>query len=109
VIRKLGRGALTASVMVVLTVGGSAAMAGTAFAGCDHDGSHDSDSHDSNWGSDGGSHDNDGGNGGNGGAANANCGVPIGISAGVVGQGGDNSQCNATGGAGADGGTGANY
>ncbi|MDT7608353.1 MAG: hypothetical protein QOG96_2856 [Pseudonocardiales bacterium] len=102
-IRKLGRGALTASVMVVLTVGGSAAMAGTAFAGCDHDGSHDSGS-----GSDG-STDNVGGNGGNGGAANANCGVPIGISAGVVGQGGDNSQCNATGGDGADGGTGANY
>jgi hypothetical protein len=108
VIRKLGRGALTASAMVVLTVGGSAAMAGTAFAGCDHESSHDSGSHDASWGSDG-SHDNVGGNGGNGGAANANCAVPIGVSAGVVGQGGDNSQCNATGGAGGDGGTGADY
>jgi hypothetical protein len=35
--------------------------------------------------------------------------LPIGISAGVIGQGGDNSQCNATGGAGGDGGTGSNY
>jgi hypothetical protein len=35
--------------------------------------------------------------------------VPIGASAGVIGQGGDTSQCNATGGAGGDGGTGVNY
>jgi hypothetical protein len=107
VIRKLGRGALTASAMVVLTVGGSAAMAGTAFAGCDHDGSHDS-----SGGNDGGSHgsgDNVGGSGGNGADANANCAVPIGVSAGVVGQGGPVSQCNATGGDGGDGGTGADY
>jgi len=33
----------------------------------------------------------------------------IGITAGVIGQGGDVSQCNATGGNGGDGGTGANY
>ena len=48
-------------------------------------------------------------NGGNGGDANANCAVPIAVSIGLVGQGGDVSQCNATGGAGGNGGTGANY
>ncbi|HEY1966965.1 MAG TPA: hypothetical protein VGH89_03385 [Pseudonocardia sp.] len=51
----------------------------------------------------------DGGNGGGGGKANANCAVPIGISAGVLGQGGPIQQCNATGGAGGGGGTGASY
>ncbi|HEY2205946.1 MAG TPA: hypothetical protein VGH99_15850 [Pseudonocardia sp.] len=56
-----------------------------------------------------GHHNHEGGDGGDGGKTNANCLVPIGVSAGVVGQGDDASQCNATGGAGADGGTGANY
>jgi hypothetical protein len=50
----------------------------------------------------------DGGNGGNGGKANANCAVPVGVSAGVIGQGGDVSQCNANGGAGGNGGAGIN-
>jgi len=39
----------------------------------------------------------------------ANCAVPIAVSIGLVGQGSDVSQCNATGGAGGNGGTGANY
>jgi hypothetical protein len=50
-----------------------------------------------------------GGNGGSGGAANANCAVPIGISAGVLGQGGPIKQCNATGGAAGNGGSGVSY
>jgi len=108
VIRKLSKGALTAVMAVGLATGGSAALAGTAFAG-GHDCGCDGD-----WGGwDGwgyhGEHNNSGGNGGNGGDANVNCVLPIGISAGIVGQGGDNSQCNATGGGGGDGGTGANY
>ncbi|HEY2202963.1 MAG TPA: hypothetical protein VGH99_00610 [Pseudonocardia sp.] len=74
-----------------LAVGASALFGGTAFAG-----GH-------------GQHNDIGGSGGNGGHANANCLVPIGASAGVVGQGGPVSQCNATGGAAGDGGTGANY
>jgi|SRR5882757_5219005 hypothetical protein len=105
VIRKLSHGALTAAAVVAVAAGGSAALAGTAFAGghdCGCDGWH------GGWGYHGSS-DNDGGNGGNGGDATVNCVLPIGISAGVIGQGGDNSQCNATGGAGGDGGTGSNY
>lgn len=49
-----------------------------------------------------------GGAGGSGGKANANCLIPVGVTAGVVGQGGDNSQCNATGGAAGAGGDGIN-
>jgi hypothetical protein len=59
-----------------------------------------------------GGHDdvnNIGGPGGAGGDANANCLIPIGVSAGVLGQGGDVAQCNAGGGAGGAGGTGADY
>jgi hypothetical protein len=51
----------------------------------------------------------DGGNGGGGGKANANCLIPIGVTAGVLGQGGDNSQCNASGGGGGNGGGGVSY
>jgi len=109
VIRKLSRGALTAAAIVALASGGSAALAGTAFAGghdCGCDGW--SDGWHGGWGYHG-AHGDDGGNGGNGGNANVNCVLPIGITAGVIGQGGDVSQCNATGGNGGDGGTGANY
>jgi hypothetical protein len=56
-----------------------------------------------------GTGDNTGGNGGGGGETKVNCVLPIGLSLGLIGQGGDNSQCNATGGAGGGGGTGANY
>jgi hypothetical protein len=47
---------------------------------------------------------NTGGPGGGGGDATAKCFLPIGISLGILGQGGDVSQCNATGGAGGAGG-----
>lgn len=47
-----------------------------------------------------------GGGGGNGGGANANCLIPVGVTAGVIGQGGPVAQCNAAGGAGGGGGNG---
>lgn len=83
---------------------GSLAFAGTALA-CEHGSSYH------NWGHGGGHHatHGEGGNGANGGAANANCAVPVGVSAGVIGQGGDNSQCNAVGGSGGNGGGGVSY
>jgi hypothetical protein len=56
-----------------------------------------------------GTTENTGGPGGSGGPANSQCLIPIGISIGILGQGGDVSQCNATGGAGGTGGTGADY
>jgi hypothetical protein len=89
--RRLGQRAVIAVAAAALTAGASALFGGTAFAG-----SH-------------GEHNNSGGAGGNGGAANSNCVIPIGVTAGVIGQGGDNSQCQATGGDAGDGGTGANY
>jgi hypothetical protein len=69
---------------------GTVAIAGTAFA----DGSYTQGN---------------GGHGGNGGHANANCGIPIGVSAGVIGQGGPIKQCDAGGGAGGNGGGGVKY
>jgi hypothetical protein len=56
-----------------------------------------------------GTTENSGGPGGPGGAANSQCLIPIGISLGLLGQGGDVSQCNANGGTGGTGGTGAEY
>lgn len=56
-----------------------------------------------------GNEENMGGPGGSGGAANSQCLIPIGISLGILGQGGDVSQCNANGGPGGAGGTGADY
>jgi hypothetical protein len=56
-----------------------------------------------------GGQENTGGPGGSGGAANSQCLIPIGISLGILGQGGDVSQCNAGGGTGGAGGTGADY
>ncbi|HZZ51040.1 MAG TPA: hypothetical protein VFE65_29455 [Pseudonocardia sp.] len=50
--------------------------------------------------------DGTGGGGGNGGGANANCLIPVGVTAGVIGQGGNNSQCDAVGGSGGGGGNG---
>ncbi|HEY1971719.1 MAG TPA: hypothetical protein VGH89_27435 [Pseudonocardia sp.] len=47
-----------------------------------------------------------GGSGGSGGGANANCLIPVGVTAGVIGQGGPVSQCDATGGSGGGGGNG---
>lgn len=78
-----------ASAVLALGTVGSAVFAGTAMAG-------------------GGVHGT-GGNAGNGGEAKSNCAVPIGVSLGVVGQGGPISQCNATGGGGGTGGGGVSY
>jgi len=89
--RRLGQRATVAVAAAALAVGASALLGGTAFAG-----SH-------------GEHNNSGGAGGSGGTANSNCLIPIGVSAGVIGQGGPISQCDATSGGGGDGGTGANY
>jgi hypothetical protein len=50
-----------------------------------------------------------GGPGGAGGPANSQCLLPIAISLGILGGGGDVSQCNATGGPGGPGGAGADY
>ncbi|HZZ51490.1 MAG TPA: hypothetical protein VFE65_31750 [Pseudonocardia sp.] len=88
-IRKMGRKTAVATAMLALGSAGSALLAGTALATPQTVG--------------------DAGNGGSGGKANANCGVPVGLSLGVIGQGGDVSQCNATGGAGGGGGTGVSY
>ncbi|HEX4252855.1 MAG TPA: hypothetical protein VH008_33645 [Pseudonocardia sp.] len=89
--RRLGQRAVVALAAAALATGASALFGGTAFAG-----SH-------------GTHNNSGGAGGSGGDANANCLIPVGVTAGIVGQGGDNTQCNATGGGAGNGGTGANY
>jgi hypothetical protein len=117
-IRELAKKALLGTAALALGVGGSAMFTGTAFAGEDHGCGCDSGTgHHDSWGGWGGkdagwSHpDADhtrgvGGSGGTGGGSNANCGVPIGVSAGVVGQGGDVAQCNAVGGAGGAGGAG---
>jgi hypothetical protein len=89
--RRFGQRAVVAVAATALAAGASALSGGSAFAG-----SH-------------GEHDNSGGDGGNGGKTNVNCVLPIGITAGIIGQGGDSSQCQATGGGAGDGGTGANY
>jgi hypothetical protein len=107
--------AVVAAATLILGVGGSAVLAGTAFAGGTHDCGCNSPSSPSgpthhSGGGDSSAHSTgvrgNGGNGGSGGGANANCLVPIGASAGVVGQGGPVSQCNAGGGAGGAGGAG---
>jgi hypothetical protein len=89
--RRFGQRAVVAVAATALAAGASALFGGSALAG-----SH-------------GEHNNSGGDGGNGGKSNVNCVLPIGVSAGIIGQGGDNSQCQATGGGAGDGGTGANY
>jgi hypothetical protein len=71
------RGLLSLHVAIVGAVtavtAGAAGFTGTAFA---HDHYYD----------------------GNDGDSNANCVLPIGASVGIIGQGGDNTQCNAAGG-----------
>jgi hypothetical protein len=90
VTRKFTRTA-AATAVLALSAASSALFGGVALAGSHGEG------------------DNTGGGGGNGGKTNVNCVLPIGLSLGIIGQGGDNSQCNATGGGAGDGGTGANY
>lgn len=81
---KFGRTVIAVAAVTLGTVG----FAGTALAG----------------GVDG-----HGGSGGSGGGAKSNCAIPIGVTAGVIGQGGDVSQCNATAGGGGNGGDGVGY
>ncbi|HZZ51041.1 MAG TPA: hypothetical protein VFE65_29460 [Pseudonocardia sp.] len=111
----LTRKAVVAATTLVLGVGGSALITGTTYAGAKHDdcGCNSSSSHEHSapvhhvtWSNDGTR--GTGGNGGSGGNSNANCAVPIGASVGLLGQGGDNKQCNATAGAGGNGGSGIN-
>lgn len=87
-IRKFGRKASVASAVLTLGTLGSALFAGNALATGHSD------------------VNGDGGDGGKGGKTNVNCVLPIGASLGLVGQGGDNSMCNATGGGGGDAGDG---
>jgi hypothetical protein len=81
---------ITAS-LVAFAAAGAMAFGGTALADGNNDRNHV------------------GGPGGPGGEANANCLIPIGLSIGLLGQGGDVAQCNAAGGQGGAGGTGADY
>jgi hypothetical protein len=110
-IKKIGRTALVTASAAVLAAGGSALFAGTAFAHGDDDcGCHGSSEHHGHH-HHGSTHGvkGTGGDGGTGGASNANCLIPVGVSAGVIGQGGDTTQCNANGGSGGDGGSGVSY
>jgi hypothetical protein len=94
-IGKLAQKVVLSATVLVLGVGGSAMFTGTALAGCGCNG--EPPAHAS-----GGT----GGNGGSGGAASSQCAIPVGVSAGVIGQGGPVGQCNAGGGAGGAGGNG---
>jgi hypothetical protein len=94
-IGELARKVAVSATVLVLGVGGSAIFAGTALAGgCGCNGESPASS--------GGT----GGSGGSGGSASSQCVIPVGVSAGVIGQGGPVGQCNAGGGAGGAGGNG---
>jgi hypothetical protein len=98
-IGKLAQKITLSATVLVLGVGGSAMFTGTALAGCGCNG--EPPAHASSSGTGG-----NGGNGGNGGGASSQCAIPVGVSAGVIGQGGPVGQCNAGGGAGGAGGNG---
>jgi hypothetical protein len=109
-IRKIGQGVVVTAAAVVLAAGGTFALAGTALADghcCDSHGHDGEDGQDGDSGRHVEYNEGNGGGGGNGGRANSNCVVPLGVSAGVVGQGGPVSQCNSSGGSGGDAGDGA--
>jgi hypothetical protein len=71
---KFARRVTTAAAVLAISTGSAASFAGSALAD-GVDGSH-----------------------GGGGHSNANCVLPIGVSLGLVGQGGDVAQCNSVGG-----------
>jgi hypothetical protein len=76
-----------------------AVAASTLFGGAALASGHNHHRHDHNGPTyDAGNKNHFGGRGGGGGQARANCAVPLGVSAGVIGQGGNDSQCNAQGG-----------
>jgi len=76
---ELGRKAAVGATIVALGIAGSGVFGGLAIA----DGAHDGDL---------------GGGGGNGGDAGAKCVLPLGLSLGLIGDGGDQNACNADGG-----------
>jgi hypothetical protein len=87
---------------VALSVTASPLFSGVALAS-----GHNHHSNDHNGPTyDAGDHNHAGGRGGTGGQGRANCAVPLGLSLGVIGQGGNDSQCNAEGGKGGSGGAG---
>lgn len=101
--RSFMRQAAVAVAATALAVGTSTLFGGVALAA-----GHNHHSNDHNGPTyDAGSDNNYGGRGGAGGGGRSNCLIPLGVSAGVIGQGGDDSQCNAAGGNGAAGGAGA--
>jgi hypothetical protein len=95
-VRKISQRVVVTAAAIMLSLGGTFALAGTALA------------HDSQDGQDGQDveYEGNGGNGGDGGEAKSNCVVPLGLSAGVMGQGGPVSQCQTNAGHGGDGGNG---
>jgi hypothetical protein len=108
-IRKIGQRVAVTVAAVALAAGGTIAIAGTAFAddhGCDRCSHGGHDGHDGDSGRHIDYYRSNGGNGGDGGKSNANCAVPLGVSAGVIGQGGPVSQCNSNSGSGGDAGNG---
>jgi len=84
-----------------------ATAASTLFGGAALASGHNHHRHDHNGPTyDAGNKNDFGGRGGGGGQARANCAVPLGLSAGVIGQGGNDSQCNSQGGNAGAGGSG---
>jgi len=86
---KFAQRAIVAIAAATLAAGGSLMLGGTAFAT--------------------GETNNHGGAGGSGGSGTAKCGVPVAVSLGVIGEGGDVSQCNGSGGNGGGGGNATDY
>ncbi|HTF47726.1 MAG TPA: hypothetical protein VK735_09785 [Pseudonocardia sp.] len=97
-VRKISQRVVVTAAAIMLSAGGTFALAGTAFA-------HDSHGEDGQNGQDV-EYEGNGGDGGAGGEAKSNCVVPLGLSAGVMGQGGPVSQCQTNAGHGGDGGGG---
>jgi len=85
-IGKIGDKVLVAAAAAAIAACASAMFGGTAFAGDDHGWA--------GWGE-----NNVGGASGNGGNGTTKCGVPVDVTAGAIGQGGDVSQCKASDGA----------
>jgi len=100
--RSFMRQAAVAVSATALAVGTSTLFGGVALAA-----GHNHHSHDHNGPTyDAGSENDYGGRGGAGGMGRSNCLLPLGVSAGVIGQGGEDSQCNAGGGNAGAGGSG---
>ena len=98
----LARRAAVTIAAAALSVAASPLFAGVALAsGHNH---HRNDHNGPTY--DAGENNDAGGRGGTGGQGRANCAVPLGLSVGIIGQGGNDSQCNSQGGNGGSGGDG---